>query len=83
MKPTEAAYFDLTAASAFTGGGLSIRSLRRLISQGKLPAFRPGGPGGKILIRREDLVALIEGSPVHLDLDQIAAKAVAEMRGRE
>jgi excisionase family DNA binding protein len=82
MKPNEAAYFDLTAASAFTGGGLSVRSLRRLIATGRLPAFRPGGPGGKILIRRRDLEALIEGSPAHLDLDQLVEEAVAEMRGK-
>ena len=81
MKPNEAAYFDLTAASAFTGGGLSIRSLRRLISQGKLPAFRPGGPGGKLLIRRRDLEALIEGNPAHLDLDRLAGEIVADLGG--
>jgi len=84
MKPhaIEAAFFDLAGASAYTGGAISVRTLRRLISQGKLPAFRPGGPGGKLLVRRQDLVDLIEGSPVHLDLDRIAAEAVAELRGR-
>jgi len=48
-----------------------VRSLRRLIATGRLPAFRPGGPGGKLLIRRQDLVALIEGSPAHPDLNRL------------
>jgi excisionase family DNA binding protein len=79
MKQTEAVYLDLPGATAFTGGGLSVRSLRRLIAMGRLPAFRPGGPGGKLLIRRRDLEALIESSPAHLDLDKLAAEAMAEM----
>jgi excisionase family DNA binding protein len=85
MKPHEVkvAYFDLSGASAYTGGALSVRTLRRLISQGKLPAFRPGGPGGKLLVRRRDLEALIEGSQqANPDLDRLAAEAVAEMRGK-
>ena len=82
MKPTETAcYLDLHNASRLTGGGLSVRTLRRLIATGRLPAFRPGGPGGKLLVRRRDLEALIEGSPAHLDLDRLAAEAVAEIRG--
>jgi hypothetical protein len=73
IKPitTEAANLDLSGASAYTSGALSVRSLRRLIATGRLPAFRPGGPGGKLLIRRQDLVALIEGSPAHPDLNRL------------
>jgi excisionase family DNA binding protein len=84
MKPhaIEAAYLDLSGASAYTSGALSVRSLRRLIATGRLPAFRPGGPGGKLLIRRRDLEALIESNPVHLNLDQLVEEAMAEMRGK-
>jgi hypothetical protein len=35
-----------------------------------------------LLVRRRDLEALIESSPAHLDLDQLAAKVVAEMGGK-
>jgi excisionase family DNA binding protein len=74
-------FFSLAGASAYVGGGLSIRSLRRLISQGRLPAFRPGGPGGKILVRRADLAALVEGARVStIDLDALAAEAVADIK---
>jgi hypothetical protein len=36
-------YLDLAGASAYVGGGLSVKTLRRLIANGRLPAFRPGG----------------------------------------
>ena len=79
VKPIEPQYFDLSGASAYTGGGLSVRKLRRLISEpGGLPYIRAGR--GKILIKRADLDAWLEArrhEPV--DLDAIAAKAIEEV----
>ncbi len=77
----EPEFLDLTGASAYTGGGLSVRTLRRFIAQGRLPAFRPGGPGGKMLIRKNDLKALVEMHPVEaIDLDALAEAALAELK---
>lgn len=78
----EPAYFDLSGASAYTGGALSVRSLRRLIAQpGGLPHYRVNR--GKLLIKRADLDAFLEAHRREpLDLDRIASEALAEMRGR-
>jgi hypothetical protein len=81
MKPprVEPEFFDLAGASAFTAGGLSVRSLRRLISQGRLRCFRLSR-SGKVLVSKTDLLGLIESCEVkHLDLDVLAAEAVAEL----
>lgn len=83
-RPTiDPAFFDLVGASAYTGGGLSVRTLRRLITEaGGLPFIRAGR--GKILIARIDLdewLAARRREPV--DLDEIAAKTVAELAAGE
>jgi excisionase family DNA binding protein len=77
-RPVEPQYFDLQGASFYVGGGLSVKALRRLISEpGGLPHYRVRG---KILIRRADMDDWLEGkrrTPV--DLDKLAAEAVAEI----
>lgn len=77
----EPQFFDLHGASAYTGGGLSVRTLRRLISEpGGLPFYQAGR--GKILIKRADLDAWLEGRRREpQDLDKLAAEALAEMGG--
>ena len=35
--------------------GLSIIRLRRLHKEGKLRAYRPGGPGGRLMFSAHDL----------------------------
>jgi excisionase family DNA binding protein len=81
FRPIEPAYFDLPGASSYTGGGLSVRTLRRLISQpGGLPHIRAGR--GKILIKRADLDDWLEArrrKPVNLDA--LARKALKELEG--
>jgi excisionase family DNA binding protein len=81
--PIEPGYFDLNGASAYTGGGLSVRTLRRLIAEpGGIPFIHVGT--GKILIKRTDLDAWLEARRhVPLDLDRLAAKAVAELTKKE
>ncbi len=78
-SPIEAAFFDLAGASAYLGGALSVRHLRRLISRpGGLPFYRIGR--GKVMIRKADLDDFLEThrrEPV--DLDQIANEALAEL----
>jgi excisionase family DNA binding protein len=76
IEPT---FLDLASASAYTGGGLSVRTLRRFIAKGHLPAFRPGGPGGKVLVRKTDLEALIESCSIFFELDSLASEIVADM----
>jgi excisionase family DNA binding protein len=77
----EPAYFDLAGAQAYTGGALSVRTLRRLIAQpGGLPYHQVGR--GKIIIRKSDLDAYLDRcrhEPV--DLDALADQAVAELQG--
>jgi excisionase family DNA binding protein len=74
-------YFDLAGASQYTGGALSIRTLRRLISRpGGLPYYRIGK--GKIMLRRTDLDAYLEDHRHEpMDLNALADQAVRELRG--
>jgi excisionase family DNA binding protein len=76
--PINAEYFDLAGASAYTGGGLSIRTLRRLIARpGGLPHYRIGR--GKVMIRRADLDTFLEAHrQIPMDLDALANDALAE-----
>lgn len=75
----EPALFDLAGASAYLGGALSVRHLRRLIARpGGLPHYRIGK--GKVMIRVTDLetfLAIYRQEP--MDLDRIADEALAEM----
>ena len=75
----EAAFFDLVGASAYTGGGLSARTLRRLISEpGGVPFYLAGR--GKILIKRADLDTWLQARRREpMDLDRMANEALAEM----
>jgi excisionase family DNA binding protein len=75
------AYFSLAGASAYLGGALSARTLRRLIAEpGGLPHIR--AVRGKILIKRTDLDEWLEARRREpLDLDQIAARAIKEVVG--
>lgn len=77
----EPAFFDLAGASAYTGGGLSIRTLRRLIAEpGGLAYYQAGR--GKILIKRADLDSWLEARRREpMDLDRLADEALAEMGG--
>ena len=79
----EAAFFDLAGASAYTGGGLSVRTLRRLISEpGGLPYYQ--AQRSKILIKRADLDVYLEARRREpMDLDRIADEALAEMGAAE
>ena len=79
MKITPA-YFDLSGASAYCGGALSVRSLRRLICEpGGLPYIRVGR--GKIMVKRADLDAYLEAHRHEpMDLDALADLAIRELR---
>ena len=60
-------YVSLSHASAFSD--VSVKTLRRAISSGYLPAFRPSRASrGLILLLRRDLVAWIEGSTVETQM---------------
>jgi len=79
----EPAFFDLAGASAYLGGALEVRTLRRLIMQPDgLPHYRIG-PRGKIMVARADLDAFLAGhrrEPV--DLDALADAALRELKGK-
>lgn len=45
----------VTVDEAARISGYSEKHLRRLVRDGKLPAHRPGGDGGRILLQRGDL----------------------------
>jgi excisionase family DNA binding protein len=75
----EPAFFDLQGASEYLGGALSIRTLRRLISEPGGLAYHQAGRS-KILIKRADLDAWLEArrrEPV--DLGTLADEAMAEL----
>jgi hypothetical protein len=74
-------YFDLQGASQYTGGALSIRTLRRLISRpGGLPYYRIGK--GKIMVRRTDLETYLKDHRHDpMDLNALADQAVRELAG--
>ena len=82
ITPIAAAYFDLSGASAYTGGALSVRSLRRLICEpGGLPYIRVGR--GKIMVKKADLDDFLEAHRRKpLDLDALADQAVNELRAK-
>ncbi|MHB8156191.1 MAG: MerR family transcriptional regulator [Desulfocucumaceae bacterium] len=79
-RPIEPAFFDLAGASAYLGGALQVRTLRRLIAQPDgLPHYRIGR--GKVLIKRADLDAyLAHHRQTPADLDTLAEKAIREFR---
>jgi hypothetical protein len=74
-------YFDLQGASQYTGGALSIRTLRRLISRPEgLPYYRIGK--GKIMVRRTDLETYLKDHRHDpMDLNALADQAVRELAG--
>jgi hypothetical protein len=80
-RPVDPAYFDLFGASLYTGGALSVRSLRRLISRPDgLPHYRIGQ--GKILVKKSELDAFLEAhKQTPANLDAMADQAVREFRG--
>jgi excisionase family DNA binding protein len=80
MKPTpiEPAFFDLCGASAYLGGGLGVRTLRRLIGTGELPFYRRGR--GKIMLKKSDLDRFMANHRQEaIDLDALADEALAEL----
>lgn len=80
-RPIKPEYFDLAGASDYTGGGLSVRTLRRLIARpGGLPHYRIGR--GQLMISRVDLDSFLEAhKQITLDLDALASEAVEELLG--
>jgi len=64
----EPGYFDLKGLSDYSGGGLSVRTLRKLLSiPGGLPHFRVGG---KILVGKKDFDTWMQRhrqEPLNLD----------------
>lgn len=48
-EPKEKAYIDVRELSARSGR--SVSSLRRDVKNGRIEAFQPAGPGGKLLFR--------------------------------
>lgn len=79
-RPIKPEYFDLAGASDYTGGGLSVRTLRRLIARpGGLPHYRIGR--GKLMISRTDLDRFLEAhKQTTIDLDALADEALKELR---
>jgi excisionase family DNA binding protein len=57
---------------------LSRRTLWSWISSGKLPAYRPFK---KILLKKSDLVRVLESTRVGADLDRIVDECVREVAG--
>jgi excisionase family DNA binding protein len=76
--PIQPAYFDLAGASAYLGGALAVRSLRRLIAARRLPFYRIGR--GKIMLRKADLDELMANNRhTAVDLDALANEALVEL----
>ena len=63
-KDREDGFIDIKRASAFAGLGVDV--IRGLIRDGRLKGFQPN-ENGKILIKRRDLVELIESAEIHID----------------
>lgn len=75
------AYFDLAGASAYLGGAISVRTLRRLIAEPDGLPYYQIGARGKIMIKREDLDAFMgkyRREPV--DLRKLADEALEALR---
>ena len=79
MKEITPQFFSLAGASEYLGGGLSVRTLRRLITEpGGIPHYRAGQ--GKILIPKDDLESWLQSRRQEpQDPDQIADDAVREV----
>lgn len=78
--PIEPVFFDLCGASAYLGGAWGVRTLRRLVGIGEIPFYRRGR--GKILLKKNDLDRfLAQYRQEAVDLDALAAEAIAELRG--
>lgn len=75
-------YFDVRLAAQYTG--LSIRTLRSWMAHAErpLPHFRVGG---KILLRRSEIDAWLEGarSTNHQDLEQLVDGVILEMANKK
>jgi len=54
-----------SAAKIFFHGLISPWTLRSWIRLGKLPAYKIGGRGGRVIIKRSDLEALVRLRPVN------------------
>ena len=52
----------LTISEAARRTGISPRTLRYWALQGRLPAFRPGGPGGRYFLLADSLVDFLAAS---------------------
>lgn len=68
VEPIAPAYFDLKGASEYLGKGLSVKRLRKALTEpGGLPHYRIGG---KILVSKDDLdlwLSSFRREPVSLD----------------
>lgn len=76
-EPTDKAYLDVRELSARTGR--SITSLRRDVKSGRIQAFQPAGPGGKLLFRPDAIENRTRGTQ---DLPQPATLGPAQLSGR-
>lgn len=79
FPPVAPAYFDLKGASAYVGRGLSVKRLRKALTEpGGLPHFRIGG---KILISKKDLdLWLIRFRQEPISLDLLVEEVMAEFK---
>jgi transposase len=77
-RPVEPAYFDLKGLSAYTGGGLSIRTLRKVLTMPDgLPHFRVGG---KILVSKNDFDSWVKRYRKEpLDLDAVVEEVLKDL----